>query len=164
MAKEKNAVIVALMESHLRAEIKDAEIQMEGFNIFRADRTEGMRKGGVIIYIREDLCTEVIVSSSGSNGVVEWLTLLLKPQNIVFTCLYRPPSCNKTKFDEVLNNIAGEVDAIGPPNPNQNICDDFNLPIIKWRQRMASYLEGPWRCKAKPSPSKALWTSIFWNN
>ena len=42
-----SSIIVALTESHLKA-----EIHMEVFQKFRADRTQEKKKGGVIVYLK----------------------------------------------------------------------------------------------------------------
>ena len=64
-AKEENTLMIALTESHLRSEIKDAEVSIKGFQMFRADRTEGTSGGAVVVYISEALPGEVRVLSSG---------------------------------------------------------------------------------------------------
>ena len=46
-AIEENAVMIALVETHLRKEIVDAEMKINGYQLFRADRKEGVMKGGV---------------------------------------------------------------------------------------------------------------------
>ena len=85
MAIENETVILALTESHLRSEIKDAEVHIDGFQLFRADRTEGSARGGVVVYVKESSFGEVSVLSSGSNGVVEWIALKLGKPCIIFT-------------------------------------------------------------------------------
>ena len=94
LAKEKDTIMVALTETHLRSEICDAEVQMTGFHLIRQDRTEGFLRGGVAIYLREDLLGDMSIISSGSNDVVEWLVIYLESKRMVFGCLYRPPSCH----------------------------------------------------------------------
>ena len=47
--------IIALVGSHLLEEIRDAAINMIGFHTIRADRLEGIRKSGVIVYLRIDI-------------------------------------------------------------------------------------------------------------
>ena len=54
-AADENISIITLTESHLHKDFLDGEIQIEGFNHYRADRAHGTRKGGVITYIRYDL-------------------------------------------------------------------------------------------------------------
>ena len=51
-AIEENIAIIAMVEIHLRKEISDAEVKMDGFQLHRADRKDGFMKGGVGVYIR----------------------------------------------------------------------------------------------------------------
>ena len=54
LPEEINAGKIMLTESHLHEEIKDAEIKIDGFDIYRTDRMN-FKCGGVIIYIRSSL-------------------------------------------------------------------------------------------------------------
>ena len=69
--------IAALTETHLNEDIKDAEIAIDGYQIFRSDR-EGRARGGVALYIKTELGADATVLSAGSNGVVEHIILHLK--------------------------------------------------------------------------------------
>ena len=137
-AKESNSFIVALTESHLRSEIQDAEIAMHGFQLYRADRTEGIRKGGVVVYLKTEYARGAQVLSSGSNGVVEWVSMYLEPQNTLFICLYRPPTCEVAKFQEVVQQLNRDIEGLGTPAPNILVCGDFNFPAIRWDREVVS--------------------------
>ena len=63
--------MLGLTETHLNKGIYDAEVQMNGFHLIRQDRTEGYLKGGVAIYLRDDLVGDMKIVSSGSNNIVE---------------------------------------------------------------------------------------------
>jgi hypothetical protein len=43
--------MLALTESRLRGDIQDGEMEMKDFQHYRADRKEGRRRGGVIVYL-----------------------------------------------------------------------------------------------------------------
>ena len=53
LAIERNSQLISLTESHLNEDILDAEINIDGFDIFRADRNQ-TTKGGVIVYIKKE--------------------------------------------------------------------------------------------------------------
>ena len=131
-ARENGSVIVALTESHLRSDIKDAEISMPGFQIYRADRTQGIKKGGVVIFLKNEFAKSAQLLSSGSNGVVEWVSLHLQSDNTICICVYRPPTCPVSKFTEVMEQLHQDIEGMGTPAPNIIMCGDFNLPIISW--------------------------------
>ena len=81
--RESNTVVAALCETHLREEILDAEINVEGYRIYRSDRLAGMRKGGVLMYVREDVAADMEVLSSGSTGEAEWLVVWSKQRKML---------------------------------------------------------------------------------
>ena len=137
-AEENNSFIIAITESHLRKDIQDAEISMPGFQLYRADRTEGIRKGGVVVYLKNEYARGAQVLSSGSNGVVEWVSMYLQPQNTLFICLYRPPTCEVAKFQEVVQQLNRDIDGLGTPAPNVLLCGDFNFPAIRWDREEVS--------------------------
>ena len=61
LAKEKTAII-ALTETHLNKDIKDAEMKIENYTAFRVDR-ENRSHGGTITYLRDNIApnTQVIL-------------------------------------------------------------------------------------------------------
>ena len=132
LAELNNTVIIALTESHLRKEIRTAEVHMKGFHLYRADRTEGFLKGGVAVYVREELVGEIRLLNSNSNDEVEWVTLYFEKKKVVFSCVYRPPTCGTPKFDEYIGQLNDNIETLGQPVPTIAICGDFNFPIIDW--------------------------------
>ena len=46
-ALESNAPFIVLTETHLKPEILDAEVKIEGWSLYRADRGPGKSHGGV---------------------------------------------------------------------------------------------------------------------
>ena len=77
-AELESVAFICLTESHLRQDIKDADISMGGFQMHRADRLQGIKKGGVVVHVRDDFSTHAKVLTSGFNGVVEWLVLYFR--------------------------------------------------------------------------------------
>ena len=53
-AKENNAIMIALTESHLKDRVSDHEIHIDGFSLIRSDRSvrEG---GGIVSYVKDNL-------------------------------------------------------------------------------------------------------------
>ena len=75
LLKLHNGVGVSVTESWLEEEVLDAEIVIDGFDIFRSDRSQRSR-GGVSCYLRKDL--KCIKYSEFSNGVVEYVIIKCK--------------------------------------------------------------------------------------
>ena len=67
--------IIGFTESHLKNNINDAEIEIQGFTMIRRDRADGY--GGVLLYIRnclnyvhrKDLEHDKIEGMSGTKGI-----------------------------------------------------------------------------------------------
>ncbi|KAK3863622.1 hypothetical protein Pcinc_030628 [Petrolisthes cinctipes] len=98
IAIETNAMVIALTESHLRIDILEAEIGMVEFQAYRADRSEGKKKGGVIVYVKRDIAARTRVISCGSNSVVENVVLHVSSINLAIVTIYRPPTCKLAEF------------------------------------------------------------------
>ena len=124
--------MIALTESHLKSYVLDAEIQIRGYQIYRADRRDEINKGGVIIYVRDDFSTGSGVLSQGCNGAVEWMCLYLPTIKSVIVNVYRPPTCEESLFQCVLSQISDAIDSIGSPMPSIIVFGDFNMPYIDW--------------------------------
>ena len=132
IAKESKAFVIALSESHLKSHILDAEVHIPGFQLFRADRKDEIKKGGVITFVKEEFACGIEVLASGCNGSAEWNCLFLPVIRSVVINVYRPPSCTEMKCKEMLAEISAAIEMISAPMPTIMICGDFNLPIINW--------------------------------
>ena len=131
MAIENNVGLIALTESHLTDEIYDAEIKMSGYQHFRADRV-GARKGGVIVYMRNDIAKQSRLLSSGSRNCHEWLTLLLHDIDVMISIVYRPPVGDVSSLRNILSIIEKDINDQENSDLSLCICGDFNLPSIRW--------------------------------
>ena len=140
----KNQLFIALTETWLHKH-KDAEINVDGYSVFRADRKRpgkskrGRLSGGVAAYIRNDIGNKMEVDLSYSNGVIEILGLYSKADNIYIGVVYRQPNDptggNKSglaEFKSALSKLKQKLDELPTPTPNIIICGDFNLPHCNW--------------------------------
>ena len=120
-----------MTESHLKDEIKDSEIKIEGFNLHRCDRIEN-RQGGVIIYTHESLEINDERTTKFSNGCCELLTLNISSLNTHIICLYRPPNTTSEKLSEPIRI----VDAYLSTAEKDKIIfiGDINCPFVSWHK------------------------------
>ena len=86
---------MALTETWLQNH-KDAELHIDGYKLFRADRkrlkkARGRFSGGVGCYVRLDIASTLEIMVNYSNGVVELLTLYSKVNNLYIAIIYRQP-------------------------------------------------------------------------
>ena len=122
----------------------DAEISIEGYQLFRGDRKlhkpkRGRESGGVAFYVRDDAVANTETIASFSNGMVEILGIHMKDLNLVAYIVYRSPddsSHNRhsgyKELNEALEALRDSIDSLPTPTPDIIICGDFNLPNADW--------------------------------
>ena len=135
IANQWKAVIVCLTETHLTSSYSEAEINMEGYVLYRADRVAGRKKGGVAIYIKDHFSIGVQQLHAASDGFVESLVLYLGELRAVVVAMYRPPRCPQNSFENAVTQMKEKIDQITGPMPNVIIMGDFNLPDVEWTSR-----------------------------
>jgi len=129
MVKELCSPFLCLTESHLDAQVLDAEIQIPGMTIYRSDR-QTREKGGVISYVREDLA--VASDFKFSNGFCDILGLQIPELDLALVTVYRPPGCPGWKFKESLEELTQwlrGLEAAGAA-PTLLVSGDFNLGFL----------------------------------
>ena len=89
-----NSIGIFITETWLNQDILDAEVYLDGYNLFRGDRV-GRQRGGTAIYLKENLNGRF--TRAFSNGVVDFVVATSKVLDSVFVSLYRPPD---TKIQE----------------------------------------------------------------
>ena len=84
LARDKNYEVISLSETWLNSSVKNAEMNIEGYKLFRQDR-QGMRGGRVGFYIRVPLKAKVLKDMSGTSnsGFHQlWLEVQHKKKNL----------------------------------------------------------------------------------
>ena len=118
-----------LTETHLKPSIFEAEVSIENFTAYRADRIDRIR-GGSAIYLHNSLVADN--SSSFSNSFCEVSLIYNKVSNTVLASLYRPPLAPFDKFSECLHHIETFISAVDSHYPEILLAGDFNFPAIDW--------------------------------
>ena len=134
---------MALSETWL-SDHGDAEILIEGYQVFRSDRERtksryGRDSGGVAVYVRDDAAIETEVILKYSNKLMEIIGIYMKGLNIVIYVVYRTPDdpthnrhSGHNEFSQGLNVIRESLDNLPTPTPDLIVCGDFNLPNADW--------------------------------
>ena len=135
---------MALTETWLHNH-KDAELFIDGYKLFRADRkrrkksSRGRFSGGVGLYVRSDLACTMEIDLNYSSGVVEVLALHSTVANLYIVVLYRQPDdlvgnnrSTEKEFQAALKKIGSSLANLPTPSPNIIICGDFNIPHVSW--------------------------------
>ena len=132
-AVESNAPFIAITETHLKPEVLDAEVRIDGWSLYRADRGPGKSHGGVAIYLRNDLIGQLVTAHS--NSQCETLVVKVKTLNLLLMCVYRPPDATSENFGESINICQKAIEDVTEKDPKVKdvlILGDFNLPCITW--------------------------------
>ena len=100
LANLNNSVAIMLTETHLSIDIEDSEVNINGWNVLRGDRSN-RKCGGSIIYTKDGLT--VANESNFSNDYCDVVAVYISNRNIAMISVYRPPSCPTAKFSEVIS-------------------------------------------------------------
>ena len=130
-------MFIALTETHLRGEVKNAEIHISNYTPFRTDR-EGRSHGGVILYVRNDLSLMTKQILSLSNGQVELVAVHVASRDLLLINCYRPPNCSLQNFKGAMDCMVQIIEDLPQPMPDIVLCGDFNLPNIRWPEGTVS--------------------------
>lgn len=133
----------ALSETWLR-EHKDAEVKIDGYQIFRSDKVGSKRKygresGGVAIYVRDDVAPTFHTELKFSNGAVDFLAIQSDVHKLYLCCVYRQPenqnnNSDTSKLREALHTLSKNLEQFA--NNNIILCGDFNLPHAFTKKNM----------------------------
>ena len=126
-----NNLVLTLTESHLHENIDNAEISIDGYTPYRADRI-GNIKGGIIVYIKDNWQSQIEVLDSGSINLIEYLVLYIKKINLIFITVYRSPSSDRQTFSLVMDKINSIIMQKEQNCPSIILNGDFNFPEIKF--------------------------------
>ena len=101
--------VIGLSETHLGATISDSEIMIDGYKLYRRDRGNNSRAGGVVVYISESL--PAIRRNDLERANIEGIwTEILQPhaKGILLGTIYRPPDGSDfldANFMEALDEV-----------------------------------------------------------
>ena len=109
--------IFAVTETFLDLTVDNAELEIDGYNLYRKDRNR--HGGGVAIYIRSVIPHNLITMNNDIESL--WLELTLKHRYAI-GCLYRPPSSSKDYHDKIIH----EIELITNKFTNMVLLGDFN--------------------------------------
>ena len=126
-AKLYNAKILCITESHLNSDIKDAEIKLENYHIFRKDRDNGKKFGGSCIFVHNSIDAVMLDEFVAPDSV----GIIIKLDTISFKliCVYRSQNLDENEQNILIQEIAKIKPNIGD---QIKVIGDFNLPNVNW--------------------------------
>jgi len=108
--------IIGIVETHANKNINDAELSLEGFNLYRLDRQD-KRGGGLVINVnsrlKSSLCTDIY--SAGFEESL-WCIILTDYGSLLVGLCYRCPSSDGTNNDKLLELFEAAADYYGCTN------------------------------------------------
>ena len=121
---------VAITESWLHADLPDSAITVDGYEIYRNDRTD-RRGGGVAAFVNSSVPSKRLFNLENSDFECLWLKL--RPRrlprsvtSIYFAVVYNPP--NSPIQNDLIYYLIDTIDSIRSSNPDCGIfvLGDFN--------------------------------------
>ena len=123
---------IAISESWLKPHIEDAQIEINNYNIFRADRKKS-KNGGSLVYIHNEILIEE--TDTFDDDVCSAVICSSKRWRCIIASVYRPPSSSKESFSKLLKFINEFIEKRRKSMKYQLfIFGDFNFPNIEWRE------------------------------
>ena len=125
--------ILALTEFGASGEIRDDELGIEGYTIYRKNHSDGSGGPGkgVALYVKNVLNHSAAPGMEGLEfDCANWCIIkLARNKSLLFGVVYRSP--NST--NENNQNMLALLQAAAAANCQYlNICGDFNMPLIDW--------------------------------
>ena len=122
---------VCLSETYLDSSIPDNLIEIEGYNLIRADHPGDIKRGGVCIYYKESLPVRIKPLPYLKEALL--LEMIYNNKKVIVSVIYRSPSQNNCQFESFLTNfefLLSEIQKCKPSLPL--ITGDFNARSPAW--------------------------------
>ena len=125
-----NIDIITLSESWLHQGLNSQLISVQGYKLFRLDRsthTNKKRGGGLVTYVRDSLDVYVHETNSTSSKDIEvqWLCISKdKSKDIIIGNVYRPPTGN---LSSAIKTLEEGITSLSSPSQELVILGDFNV-------------------------------------
>ena len=97
-----NFDIFCVSETLLHQYIKDDEIYIPRYNIFRKDRTTGIR-GGVCIYVKDTMQVNLRDDIMFDNVEAIWVQIGQGDTKYLVSCIYMPPSATLEYYERIVD-------------------------------------------------------------
>ena len=121
---------VALTETWLQGHIRDAQLNIEGFNISRCDR-ENRGGGGVLLYSHNNF--PVSGSKTYDDSYCSAIFVKFSTLKLGVFVMYRPPEAPNEKFNCALNFVKGCIEEELDRSFQVCLVGDLNFPNIDWK-------------------------------
>lgn len=119
-----NIDVIMISETWLRESLPDVLVSLKGFKFYKRSRLSRVG-GGTAIYVRDDLKSKVIFSSSEEDGPeCLFVEIELQGKKILVSVIYRPPKIKFiTELEEMIHNYITAYEHV-------IIMGDFNCDLL----------------------------------
>ena len=125
--------LVGITESWGKQDIKDSELHIEGYTMYRHDRTNdtATKGGGALMYVKDSLKSQMLPSltNSGLQDSV-WVHVSSQKCNLIVGVCYRITASTSENNEKLLQLLDQAVESAG--NVHIMILGDFNYPTINY--------------------------------
>ena len=133
----RNCAVLCLTETWLNNNMPDSAFQIDGLQLFRADRDHRSGKtrgGGLCVYVNEGWCTNCVLVKSYCSEAIELMTVKCRPHYLpreftaVFVIIvYIPPGAN-ANASEALKELHDTISSLQTKHPEAFyvVAGDFN--------------------------------------
>ena len=129
--RENSFDVILLSETHLDCTIESAEINIDGYQLFRKDRNRF--GGGCAIYARNELSPSEIISMNEPHVESIYIKILSCNVSTVFGVCYRPPNQPANQRDLFLDGFGNQLTALSTNSKTSfHIMGDFNDRCDQW--------------------------------
>ena len=119
----------------------DKNIQLNGYNLIRADHPTNTKRGGVCIFYKETLALHIVNSLNFNECIV--CEVSTQNSKGYIGVIYRSPSQNTIEFESFLSNCEKLLNYITSNNGLFNIIvGDFNARSSVWWTKNITTTEG----------------------
>ena len=127
LVEQYNVQIVCVTETHLSPEIKDCEVILENFKLYRNDRKTGEKGGGSCIFVHKSIDADGIPNFQPPDTTGIQTKINGHPLKLV--CAYRSQNLSFLDQNQLLSQI-GNVQI----NPEEELIlvGDFNFTNVNW--------------------------------
>ena len=139
VAKSKDyhsAAVYAITETWLSEDVPDEAVQLEGFQLYRADRDTYLSGktccGGVCFFVNESWCTDVTVIQQHCSAALEHIIINCRPfysprefSSFILACVYIPPDADVDEAQSTLAKHIMDAERIHPDSA-VIVLGDFN--------------------------------------
>ena len=132
---------ICLSETYLDSSTPDSLLEIDGYNLIRADHPDNIKRGGVCIYYKESLPVRVLSSPYLKEALL--LEMFDNNKKIIVSVIYRSPSQSNREFNSFLSNFEQLLSEISKRKPTVSIITgDFNARSSNWWSNDTNTLEG----------------------